>query len=117
MQRNLNKPFSYEITPASGLVAYFSMEIAIDRKIPTYSGGLGMLAGATLRSAADLGVHVVAFSQAHRKGYFQQHLNAAGDQTEEIQPWNPADLKTEEATRNRASVEGRDVTVRAWRYD
>ena len=117
MQQILNKPFSYEITPASGLVAYFSMEIAIDRRIPTYSGGLGMLAGDTLRSAADLGIPLVAFSLAHRKGYFQQHLNQAGDQTEEIQPWNPADLCTEEAARVRVSVEGRDVTVRAWRYD
>jgi len=117
MQQNLNTPFSYEITPASGLVAYFSMEIAIDRRLPTYSGGLGMLAGDTLRSAADLGVPLVAFSLAHRKGYFQQHLNQAGDQTEEVQPWNPADLCTEEAARIRVSVEGRDVTVRAWRYD
>ena len=117
MQQNLNKPFSYEITPASGLVAYFSMEIAIDRRIPTYSGGLGMLAGDTLRSAADLGIPLVAFSLAHRKGYFQQHLNQAGDQTEEVQPWNPAELCTEEAARIRVSVEGRDVTVRAWRYD
>lgn len=117
MQQNLNKPFSYEITPASGLVAYFSMEIAIDRRIPTYSGGLGMLAGDTLRSAADLGVPLVAFSLAHRKGYFQQHLNHSGDQSEEVQPWNPADLCTEEAARIRVSVEGRDVTVRAWRYD
>lgn len=117
MQQSLNKPFSYEITPASGLVAYFSMEIAIDRRIPTYSGGLGMLAGDTLRSAADLGVPLVAFSLAHRKGYFQQHLNQAGDQTEEVQPWNPADLCTEEAARIKVSVEGRDVTVRAWRYD
>src|SRR3569833_1234248 len=117
MQQNVNTHFSYEITPSSGLVAYFSMEIAIDRRIPTYSGGLGMLAGDTLRSAADLGIPLVAFSLAHRKGYFQQHLNQAGDQTEEVQPWNPADLCTEEAARIRVSVEGRDVTVRAWRYD
>jgi len=117
MHQNLNKPFSYEITPAFGLVAYFSMEIAIDRRLPTYSGGLGMLAGDTLRSAADLGIPLVAFSLAHRKGYFQQHLNQAGDQTEEVQPWNPTDLCTEEAARIRVSVEGRDVTVRAWRYD
>jgi len=93
------------------------MEIAIDRRLPTYSGGLGMLAGDTLRSAADLGIPLVAFSLAHRKGYFQQHLNQAGDQTEEVQPWNPTDLCTEEAARIRVSVEGRDVTVRAWRYD
>src|SRR6185503_2435246 len=117
MQLNSTKPFSYETTPANGQVAYFSMEIAINRGMPTYSGGLGMLAGDTLRSAADLGIPLVAFSLAHRKGYFQQHLNQAGDQTEEVQPWNPAELCTEEAARIRVSVEGRDVTVRAWRYD
>lgn len=117
MQPNSNKPFSYETTPVCGLVAYFSMEIAIDRRIPTYSGGLGMLAGDTLRSAADLGVPLVAFSLAHRKGYFQQHLSPSGDQSEEVQPWNPADQCTEEAARIKVSVEGREVTVRAWRYD
>jgi starch phosphorylase len=93
------------------------MEIAIDRGMPTYSGGLGMLAGDTLRSAADLGVPLVAFSLAHRKGYFQQHLNQAGDQSEDVQPWNPADFCTEETARIKVSVEGRDVLVRAWRYD
>ena len=117
MQLNSNRPFSYETTPASGLVAYFSMEIAIDREMPTYSGGLGMLAGDTLRSAADLGVPLVAFSLAHRKGYFQQHLTPGGDQTEEVQPWNPSDFCTEESARIKVSVEGRDVIVRAWRYD
>jgi starch phosphorylase len=117
MELNSTKPFSYETTPANGLVAYFSMEIAINRGMPTYSGGLGMLAGDTLRSAADLGVPLVAFSLVHRKGYFQQHLSPAGDQTEEMQPWNPADFCTEEVARIKVSVEGRDVTVRAWRYD
>jgi len=117
MEQNLTKPFSYEVTPSSGLVAYFSMEIAIDRRIPTYSGGLGMLAGDTLRSAADLGVPLVAFSLAHRKGYFQQHLSQTGEQSEEVQPWNPAEFCTEEAAQIKVSVEGRDVTVRAWRYD
>src|ERR1700758_2237818 len=117
MQLNSTKPFSYETTPTNGLVAYFSMEIAINRAMPTYSGGLGMLAGDTSRSAADLGVPLVAFSLAHRKGYFQQHLNQAGDQSEEVQPWNPSNFCTEEAARIKVSVEGRDVTVRAWRYD
>src|SRR6201997_62253 len=117
MQLNSTKPFSYETTPTNGLVAYFSMEIAINRAMPTYSGGLGMLAGDTSRSAADLGVPLVAFSLAHRKGYFQQHLSRTGDQSEDVQPWNPADFCTEEAARVNVSVEGRDVLVRAWRYD
>jgi starch phosphorylase len=111
------KPFSYETLPSSGLVAYFSMEIAIHPGMPTYSGGLGMLAGDTLRSAADLGVPLVAFTLLHRKGYFQQHLSGTGEQSEDVQPWNPFDFCTEEAARVTVSVEDRVVTVRAWRCE
>jgi starch phosphorylase len=93
------------------------MEIAIQPQMPTYSGGLGVLAGDTLRSAADLGVSLAAFTLLHRKGYFQQHLDPAGMQTEEVQPWNPADFCTEEPARVTVSIEGRVVTLRAWRYD
>jgi len=93
------------------------MEIAIRPEMPTYSGGLGVLAGDTLRSAADLGVPLIAFTLLHRKGYFQQHLDAVGAQTEEVQPWNPADFCTEEPARVTVAIEGRTVTVRAWRYD
>jgi glycogen phosphorylase len=109
--------FPYEVVPGAGQVAYFSMEIAIQPSMPTYSGGLGVLAGDTLRSAADLGLPLVAFTLLHRKGYFQQHLNPDGVQSEEVQPWNPADFCTEEAARVTVAVEGRTVTVRAWRYD
>ena len=93
------------------------MEVAIHPAMPTYSGGLGVLAGDTLRSAADLGIPLVAFTLLHRKGYFQQHLDKSGFQTEEVQPWNPADFCTEEAARITVSVEDRIVTVRAWRYN
>ena len=93
------------------------MEIAINPGMPTYSGGLGVLAGDTLRSAADLGVPLAAFTLAHRKGYFQQRLNGAGEQSEDVQPWNPADFCVEEAARITVLVEERVVTVRAWRYD
>ena len=117
MPLNSIKPFAYETFPACGLVAYFSMEIAINPAMPTYSGGLGVLAGDTLRSAADLGVPLVAFSLVHRKGYFQQHLNGSGEQSEDVQPWNPADFCIEQEARVTVSVEDRVVTVRAWRYD
>jgi starch phosphorylase len=85
--------------------------------MPTYSGGLGVLAGDTLRSMADLGVPLVAFSLVHRKGYFQQHLDATGKQTEDIQPWNPEDFCVEEKARVTVSIEDRVVTVRCWRYE
>jgi starch phosphorylase len=93
------------------------MEIAINRSMPTYSGGLGVLAGDTLRSAADLGIPLVAFTLLHRKGYFKQHLDAVGTQTEEVQLWNPAEFCTEEGARATVVVEDRTVTIRAWRYD
>jgi len=107
----------HERIPHGGQVAYFSMEIAIQPAMPTYSGGLGVLAGDTLRSAADLGVPLVAFTLAHRKGYFQQHLSATGLQTEDVQPWSPEEFCTEEAARITVAIEGRVVAVRAWRYD
>ncbi|MGC9223856.1 MAG: alpha-glucan family phosphorylase [Terracidiphilus sp.] len=109
--------FSYETLPDAGQVAYFSMEIAIEPSMPTYSGGLGVLAGDTLRSAADLGVPLAAFTLLHRKGYFEQHLTAEGVQNETTQPWDPASFCTEEAARVTVQIENRVVVVRAWRYD
>jgi glycogen phosphorylase len=117
MQPMTHKPSSYETFPCAGQVAYFSMEIAIHPEMPTYSGGLGMLAGDTLRSAADLGIPLAAFTLLHRKGYFQQHLAPSGEQSETVQPWNPADFCVEEPARVTVLIEDRIVTVRAWRYD
>jgi starch phosphorylase len=93
------------------------MEVAINPGMPTYSGGLGVLAGDTLRSAADLGTPLVAFTLLHRKGYFRQILDADGKQTEDTQPWSITDFCTEEAPRITVTVEDRTVSVRAWRYD
>jgi starch phosphorylase len=65
------------------------MEIAADPRFPTYSGGLGVLAGDTLRSAADLGIPMVGVTLMHLKGYFRQHLDEKGQQSEESQEWSP----------------------------
>jgi len=97
-------------------VAYFSMEIALDADIPTYSGGLGVLAGDTLRSAADLGIPIVAVTLLHRKGYFRQQLDANGNQSEQPQYWKPEEVLEATSARATVSVEGRNVTVRAWKY-
>jgi len=97
-------------------IAYFSMEVGIDPSIPTYSGGLGVLAGDTLRAAADLGVPMVGMTLLHRKGYFHQHLDARGNQTESPHEWRPEDMLEPVAPRGSAIVEGRTVHIRAWRY-
>lgn len=98
-------------------IAYFSMEIAVTPEMPTYSGGLGVLAGDTLRAAADMGLRMVAVTLAHRGGYFRQHLDGEGVQTEEAQPWSPESVLAREEPVVRLTVEGRQVAIRAWRYD
>lgn len=102
---------------ASPSVAYFSMEIALEPDMPTYSGGLGALAGDTIRSAADLELPMVAVSLLYRNGYFTQHLDESGWQTESPIDWDPSDYLVEQPERATVQIEGREVQVRAWRFD
>ncbi len=97
-------------------IAYFSMEIALDPAIPTYSGGLGVLAGDILRSAADLGLPMVGVTLLHRKGYFTQRIDAAGNQSESPTFWSPEELLEPLHTIVRVTVEGREVSIRPWRF-
>ena len=98
-------------------VAYFSMEIALQSDIPTYAGGLGVLAGDTIQAAADAGVPMVAVSLLHRKGHFCQHLDASGWQTETPVEWNVEEQLTELPQHVTVTIEGRAVRIRAWRKD
>ena len=97
-------------------VAYFSMEIALRSEIPTYAGGLGMLAGDTLRSATDLELPMVAVSLVSHAGYFRQEIDAQGRQTEHAATWDikrwaqPLDAKIA------VQIDGRTVWIGAWLY-
>ena len=97
-------------------IAYFSMEIALEPAMPTYSGGLGMLAGDTIRSAADLKVPMVAVTLLHRKGYFNQKLDPSGWQTELPAEWPVEKFCQELPAGAQVAIEGRDVQLRAWQY-
>jgi starch phosphorylase len=97
-------------------IAYFSMEIGIDGGMPTYSGGLGVLAGDTIRSAADLKVPMAAVTLLYRKGYFYQRLDPTGWQIEEPVEWVVEDFLEEMPKRASVTVEGRTVWIRAWKY-
>ena len=97
-------------------IAYFTMEIALDDTIPTYSGGLGVLAGDMMRSAADLGVPIVAVTLVSRRGYFRQEI-ASGEQVEQSQPWDPAAHARRLPCKVVVNVAGREVWVGAWQYD
>ena len=97
-------------------IAYFSMEIALESAIPTYSGGLGVLAGDTIRSAADLQLPMVAVSLLHRAGHFHQRFDANGWQTEEPVEWNVAQFLSEMPARATMTIEGRTICLRCWKY-
>lgn len=97
-------------------IAYFTMEIALRPDIPTYSGGLGVLAGDTVRSAADLELPLVTVSLASRAGYFRQRIDAAGRQHEVPDPWEPAAWARPLQARVGVPIEGRDVWVGGWLY-
>lgn len=97
-------------------IAYFSMEIALRSEIPTYAGGLGILAGDTLRTAADLRLPLVAVSLVSRAGYFRQQLDAEGAQSELPASWDPGQWAQRLDARIAVRVEGRPVWICAWAY-
>lgn len=98
-------------------IAYFSMEIGLISDMPTYSGGLGVLAGDMIRAAADLRVPMVAVTLLHRKGYFYQRLDDNGRQIEEPVDWAVDDFLTELPQRASVTIEGRTVVLRPWQYE
>lgn len=96
-------------------IAYFSMEMGLEEGMPTYSGGLGMLAGDTLRSAADMKVPMVAVTLLSRKGYFHQNLDVTGRQTEEPEQWAVEDFLKKQQTMISVMLEGRSICISAWK--
>lgn len=97
-------------------IAYFSMEIALENDIPTYSGGLGALAGDTMRSATDLGLPLVAVSLVSRAGYFRQEIDSSGRQIEHLALWDPAQRTQPLEAKIVVNIEGREVWVGGWLY-
>ncbi len=98
-------------------IAYFSMEIGIHNDIPTYSGGLGVLAGDTIRTGADLKLPMVAVTLLTKKGYFIQQLDQYGKQTELPFAWSPSRYMSLLPTKISVQIEGREVFVQAWEYN
>ncbi len=97
-------------------VAYFSMEIGLISDMPTYSGGLGVLAGDTLRAGSDMGQPMVGITLLNRKGYFKQHLDKQGNQTESPDLWDPAGFLEPGDADISITIEGRVVKIKPWRY-
>lgn len=97
-------------------IAYFSMEIALRPEIHTYSGGLGILAGDTARSSADLELPVVFVTLLSREGYLRQEIDAGGRQIEHPDPWEPARYAQPVGAMVAIDLDGRPVWIRPWLY-
>lgn len=108
---------SQEDSNGARQVAYFSMEVAVGSSMPTYSGGLGVLAGDTLKSFADLRIPVVGVSLLFRKGYFDQTFDEWGGQQESPVEWNPLHFLLPLPETVQVEIERRTVRVRAWQYN
>ncbi len=98
-------------------IAYFSMEIAIEENMPTYSGGLGVLAGDTIFAALNLKIPMVAVTLLYRKGYCYQKLDSNGWQFEEPAEWVIEDFLQELPERIKVDIDNRIVHVRAWKFE
>lgn len=97
-------------------IAYFTMEIALRSEIHTYSGGLGVLAGDTARSCADLQIPAVFVSLASRSGCLRQEIDAHGRQIDKPDPWDPAQWTTPLDAMIAIDLGGRQVWIRPWLY-
>lgn len=97
-------------------IAYFTMELALRSDIPTYAGGLGVLAGDTARACADLNLPMIFVTLLSRAGYLRQSIDAQGGQVEQPEYWRPEQHATPLRAKVALLIEGREVWVRPWLY-
>lgn len=97
--------------------AYFSMEIMLESEIPSYAGGLGVLAGDILRSAADMEIPMVGVSLVYNGTSFSQEIEPDGSQKFEVNHWQKNDKLTHLPNRIELQIDSTPVQVGLWRYD
>ncbi len=95
-------------------IAYFTMELAVRPEMHTYCGGLGLLAGDTARSSADLGIPMVFLTMMSRTGYFRQEIDPEGRQVALPDPWDPTAWCRRLPRIVTVEIEGRSVGVQPW---
>ena len=117
LQKNPKKKLNINELKGKPKIAYFSMEIGIDERLPTYSGGLGILAGDTLKSCADLNVPLVGVTLLSEKGYFYQKIDREGNQLENPANFSVTNLLKKLPSKTNVNIEGRDVELRVWIYE
>ena len=104
--------------PMPLFIAYFSMEIALENHIKNFAGGLGILAGDTLKSGSDLGLDICAITLNYSQGYFSQSLDQnTGLQIENSDVWNISEFTILENLEFSLEICAQTVWVRVFRYD
>jgi glycogen phosphorylase len=98
-------------------VAYFSMEIMLESDIPSYAGGLGVLAGDLLRSCADLEIPAVGVSLVYSGSTSRQIINPDGSQSFTETEWQKLDQLVKLPNRIQITIMNTPVFVDCWRYD
>ncbi|MFP5213212.1 MAG: alpha-glucan family phosphorylase [Acidobacteriota bacterium] len=98
-------------------IAYFSMEVGLSEHIPTYSGGLGILAGDHIKSAADLNVPLIAVTLLYKRGYFIQNVDPMGYQEENYPYFDPRAFMEPLPFKVTIPIEGRNVHIGVWKYN
>lgn len=98
-------------------IAYFSMEIMLESDIPTYAGGLGILAGDILRSCADLNISSVGVTLIYSGNTFSQFINLDGSQSFKEVDWQKQDHLKKLPQKIKLQIQNTEVIVGCWRYD
>tara|TARA_Y100001958_G_C21228675_1_gene554182 strand:+ start:559 stop:2208 length:1650 start_codon:yes stop_codon:yes gene_type:complete len=100
-----------------GVVGYFTAEIGLWSELHTYSGGLGVLAGDHVKSAADANIPLVGVTLLYRKGYGRQHLDGDGIQTETYRDLDPAQHLQDTGMDISLPLDGGELWAKVWRAD
>jgi len=98
------------------VVAYLSAEVGFESRLHTYSGGLGVLAGDHIKSAADVGLDLVAVTLLYRQGYGRQHLDKEGNQSESYSEINPEDFLCDTGIEISLPLDGKVLHSKVWLY-
>ena len=98
-------------------IAYFSAEIGISSSIPTYSGGLGVLAGDHIKAAGDAGISMCAITLLYKEGYFKQRIDEEGVQTETYPRFDPDPLIKQMDLNFSIQLRNRKVFIQVFKFE
>ncbi|MCA9380688.1 alpha-glucan family phosphorylase [Candidatus Dojkabacteria bacterium] len=93
------------------------MEIGLKNEIKEYAGGLGILAGDTLKTAADMGVDIVGVSILYKNGYFKQQLAEDGEQIEAADSWDYENLLQNTGVKVSVPINNDTLHIEIWKYE